>query len=400
MIGIRNRLACLLFAAVVCFNLTVHDNQQFSYLAQSFLHGKTYFLTSDPSPHDTVFFKGKFYWPLGPFPALLILPLVWLLGLFNLFAFQSYLQIFLVFAIYYLFFNIARRIGYSADDAGFLAFAFCFTSAFIGIAIYSGSWYFAQVVAVFLLTLSLFEYLGKNRLWVIGTLMALAFATRLTAGLNILFFVMGIAVKDCRLRKKLGAICALSFPLLLGMVALALYNHARFDNWLEQGYSLQILEEAAARARSYGAMSVVHVPGNLFYFLFAGPLPVTFDGVSQVLKFPYLQANPWGMSIFITSPYFLYLFRLKYNDLISKQLLISITVVASCIFTYYGIGKNQFGYRYSLDFLPFLFFLLIRNYRNEYQELSPRFKKVILLAALTNFYLVLTILRFDWRMPF
>jgi hypothetical protein len=395
MTGVRNRLACLLFAVVFGFNLTVSVDQQFSYLAESFLQGKTYFLVPPASEYDTVFFQGKYYWPLGPFPAVLLLPYVLVFRSFGLFFFQSYLHVFLVLGVFYLFFKIARRVGYSADDAGFLAFAFCFASAFLGVAIYSGSWYFAQVVAVFLVTLALLEYLGKKRLWIIGTLMGLAFVTRVTAALNILFFVMGVIVADTKLRKKITAVCALSFPVLVGLVALALYNHARFGNWLEQGYSLQILEGAAARARSYGVMSLVHVPGNLFYFLFAGPLPVTFDDVSQVLKFPYLRANPWGMSLFITSPYFLYLFSLKYDDLISKQLLFSIAVVASCIFTYYGIGNVQFGYRYSLDFLPFLFFLLIRNYRNERPELSPGFKKVILVTALTNCYLVLTVLQFE-----
>ena len=395
MTGVRNRLACLLFAVVVGFNLTVSADQQFSYLAESFLQGKTYFLVPPAFGFDTVFFQGKYYWPLGPLPAVLLLPFVLVFRSFGLFFFQSYLHVFLVLGVFYLFFKIARKVGYSADNAGFLAFAFCFASAFLGVAIYSGSWYFAQVVAVFLVTLALLEYLGKKRFWIIGTLMGLAFMTRVTAALNILFFVMGVVVADTKLRKKITAVCALSFPVLVGLVALALYNHARFGNWLEQGYSLQILEGAAARARSYGVMSFVHVPGNLFYFLFAGPLPVTFDNVSQVLKFPYLRANPWGMSLFITSPYFLYLFSLKYDDLISKQLLFSIAVVASCIFTYYGIGNVQFGYRYSLDFLPFLFFLLIRNYRNERPELSAGFKKVILLTALTNFYLVLTVLQFE-----
>lgn len=394
MTGIRRRLTCLLFAVVVCFNLTTSENQQFSYLAESFLQGKTYFLSPPNFGFDTVLFNGKYYWPLGPFPAVLLLPFVLVFRSFSLFFFQAYLQILLFFGVFYLFFKIARRIGYSPDDAGFLAFAFCFASAFLGAAIYSGSWYFAHVVVVFLLTLALLEYLGKKRLWIIGTLMALAFVTRLTAGLNILFFVMAVAVENSKLREKISAIFALSFPVLVGLAALALYNDARFGDWLEQGYSLQILEGAAARARSYGAMSIVHVPGNVFYFLIAGPLPVTLDNVSQVLKFPYLRANPSGMSIFLTSPYFLYLFRIRYDDLISKLLLISSAIVAIPIFLYYGIGIIQFGYRYSLDFLPFLFFLLIRKYRNEHQQLSLRFKTVILLTAVTNFYLVLTILRF------
>jgi hypothetical protein len=394
MIRIRNLLTCCFFVVIVCFNFSISADQHFSYLAESFLYLKTFFLDPAAFGHDTVFFQGKYYWPLGPLPAIVLVPFVWIFQRFKLFFFQGYLQVFLVAGVFYVFFKIARKVGYSFEDSWFAAFAFCFASVFLGVATYSVSWSFAQVLAVFLLASALLEYLGKKRRWLIGTLMALALATRATAGLNILFFVMAAAATEGpRLRGKSAAICALLMPLLVAVIALALYNYARFDNALEQGYALQILYGAAARARSYGIVSLVHIPGNIFYFLFAGPLPVRFDDVSQVLKFPYLRANPWGMSLFITSPYFLYLFRLKYNNLDSKLLLASIAVVASCIFTYYGIGNVQFGYRYSLDFLPFLFFLLIRNYRAEYQGLSENFKRTILITAVTNMYLVLTMLQ-------
>jgi hypothetical protein len=57
MTGVRNRLACLLFAVVVGFNLTVSVDPQFSYLAESFLQGKKYFLTPAAFGYDTVFFR-------------------------------------------------------------------------------------------------------------------------------------------------------------------------------------------------------------------------------------------------------------------------------------------------------------------------------------------------------
>ncbi len=129
MTGVRNRLACLLFAVVLGFNLTVSADQQFSYLAESFLQGKTYLLAPSAFGFDTVFFQGKYYWPLGPFPAVLLLPFVLVFRSFSLFFFQGYLQVFLVLGVFYLFSKIAKRIGYSPDDAAFLAFAFCFASA-------------------------------------------------------------------------------------------------------------------------------------------------------------------------------------------------------------------------------------------------------------------------------
>lgn len=394
MTGIGRRLTLLLFGLVVCFNLATSENQQFSYLAESFLQGKSYFISLPNFGHDTVLFNGKYYWPLGPFPALLLLPFVFVFRLFNVFFFQGYLQVFLSGGIFYSFFMIARRLGYSRDDAGFLALAFCFASAFFGVGMYSVSWAFSQVVAVLLVALALLEYLGSRRLWIIGTLMALASVTRFTSGLNVVFFLMVVFLENNTLRAKLSGGFFLVMPMLIASAALALYNDARFGNWMEQGYSLQSLSGAGARARgSYGIMSLAHVPGNLFYFLFAGPLPITVDDGSQVLKFPYVKANPWGMSIFLTSPYFLYLLRIKYDDSISKLLLISSAVVALPIFLYYGIGYVQFGYRYSLDFLPLLFFLLIRNYRNDHPQLSPGFKKMILVTAVTNCYFVITLFR-------
>ena len=137
MLSTRNRLTCLLFSVVVCFNLAISADQQFSQLAESFIQGKTHFLTRPEMGLDTVFFEGKYYWPLGPFPAVLLLPFVLVFQSVGLFFRQGYLQIVLVFGIYYSFFKIARRVDYGSDDAGFLAFAFCFASAFLGVGIFA-----------------------------------------------------------------------------------------------------------------------------------------------------------------------------------------------------------------------------------------------------------------------
>src|SRR5690348_16166180 len=124
MIGVRRRLTCLLFALIVGFNLTVWDDQQLSYLAEACLHGRTYLSVPPATAHDAVFFQGNYYWPLGPLPAVLLLPFVLMVRLFGVFFFQSYLHIFLVFGVFYLFFKIATKTGYSRQDALFLAFAF------------------------------------------------------------------------------------------------------------------------------------------------------------------------------------------------------------------------------------------------------------------------------------
>ena len=140
----------------------------------------------------------------------------------------------------------------------------------------------------------------------------------------------------------------------------------------------------------YGLFSPSHIPGNLYYFLLAGPDIVYQDGISRVLKFPYIASNPWGMSIFIISPYLVYLFFLKYKDRLSKILWLNSLVIAIPILLFYGIGFRQFGYRYSLDFLPLLFLILMIGVKKKYREMPEGFKTTILVTAFTNLYLYLS----------
>jgi len=96
------------------------------------------------------------------------------------------------------------------------------------------------------------------------------------------------------------------------------------------------------------------------------------------------------MSIFITSPIFLKLFFLKHKDDLSKAILVSVVIIAIPIFLYYGVGVRQMGYRYSLDFLPLLFWLLMRNYNVDRKTLSTRFKYLILVSSILNLYFFMT----------
>jgi hypothetical protein len=165
------------------------------------------------------------------------------------------------------------------------------------------------------------------------------------------------------------------------------YNQARFDSVWESGYRYQMLCTTSLEImRGYGIFNPVHLAGNLYHFLLAQPLPVLKDGISQVLKFPYLKADPWGMSIFITSPYFIYLFWIKYKDKLAKMLIGAAFLTGLPIFFYYGIGAMQYGYRYSLDFLPLLYILLMIKYKEKNNELSRKFKLVLLTSAVINLF--------------
>jgi hypothetical protein len=81
------------------------------------------------------------------------------------------------------------------------------------------------------------------------------------------------------------------------------------------------------------------------------------------------------------------MFGLRYRDATSRLLLMTVLVIALPILLYYGYGYIQFGYRYSLDFMPFLYYLLMRNYRLQRGDLTTGFKAVLLASGIWNLYL-------------
>jgi hypothetical protein len=377
-------------------NVRVHTEQQFAFLSRSFLHGDLAFQEvpgdswADTSPSDD-----RYYWPLGPFPAVLLMPFEFVAGKFGALFYQGYLQPFLVFAVLGIVYRIARVTGYKAEDSAYLAFGFAFATAFLGVAMWPWSWYFSQVITCLLLFAAIAETIGRHRAWVLGILFALILATRSTAALGVLWCIGEILRTRCAWKHKLSQLVAITVPVLIVVATLMAYNQARFHNAFDQGYAEQIIPAHADAARALGIMSAQHLPGNLYTLLLAAPNPVRRDNESIVLAFPYVVANPWGMSLWVTSPLFLYLLGLRHRDDTSLLLLLTILLIALPILFYYGIGYRQFGYRYSLDFLPFLYYLLLRNYRKQRGDLTAGFKAVIILSAMSNLYLFAEL--FVWR---
>ncbi|MGK2960767.1 MAG: hypothetical protein ACSLFK_01335, partial [Gemmatimonadaceae bacterium] len=146
--------------------------------------------------------------------------------------------------------------------------------------------------------------------------------------------------------------------LAVPLLGLALYNHARFGDPAETGFGLALLYSPALEAaRAEGLFSLSHVPKNLFMMLMQGPVPVTGqDGA--MLAFPLVKPSPWGMGLFFTTPALIYVFRAKLKDPLVQASWLAVAATLVPIVSYYGIGYVQFGYRYALDFMPFLMILV------------------------------------------
>lgn len=328
-------------------NLSFLHSQQFVFLAYSFLRGHLNFIILPESIVDLSVFEGQYYWPLGPLPALLLLPFV---AVFKLNFLQGFVQIPLNILNFILVFKICKTAGLERNKALALAVFFIFGSIYAPVGAIPVSWYFAQVVATTALLLAIYEFLSKKRPFVLGILVSVAVLTRISLIFAALFFL------SSQLKKR--AYFAFTIPIFIAVILLLAYNYARFKSPLESGYKCQILPEESALRRKIGLFSPKHIPANIYYMLVKGPDPVFKDN-SHVLKFPYIRFDDYGASIFLLSPVLFLLFFIKKTDPYLKPALITSILIASVSVFYYGIGIKQIGYRYALDFFPFLFLMLI-----------------------------------------
>ena len=78
----------------------------------------------------------------------------------------------------------------------------------------------------------------------------------------------------------------------------------------------------------------------------------------QIPDFPYFRPDGLGMSVFITSPALLLAVRAPWRDRRSWWLLLAAVLVLIPTLLYYGGGWLQYGYRYFLDSIPFVWALV------------------------------------------
>ena len=383
----------IILSFIVIFSIIAGGSQQFSELAQAFIHGHLNFLHSiGGKGQDPVLYHGRIYWDEGPLPAIVLAPFVWFLNLFHHFFYQGYLQWILVVGTLFFVYKLARILAFSQEDSFLLSLTFVLCSAFIGVAAVSSSWLFAQTLTTFLIFWSLYEYYAHKRWWLIGIICGLIFLTRATAAPIIVFFGLEIIGQKTLIISKINNLVVLLAPVALAVMFQGLYNFIRFHNPFNGGYEFQLIGQESAEARSMGIFSIKHLPTNLYSLLFRAPIPVLKDSTSWSLKFPYIQNNIYGMSIFLNSPYLLFIFTNKWSkfDRRSRNLVVTILIIALIVLCYYGIGAQEFGYRYALDFLPEAFLLFMIMYRKSHEKITLGMKSLIIGSAILNFYLLLS----------
>ena len=373
------------------------DEQHFSHLAYSILNGRLDFMTL-PSPergwYDTSLFNGRYYWPQGFFPATLLLPFVFVFGPGFM---QGYVSLALSILTFILLVRISRKSGLPLEPSLWVAGAYMLSTVYLFVAMIPVSWYFAHVVATFLLLSAIYLglYFRKSLIvWpVIGFLLGAVFNTRISTFGAILFFIPLIFWNEERLRTKISKLFLMVIPLVLFVLVWGVYNHARFENYFETGYSYQLLDGAFVKNRDAGIWSLKHFPANFYYLFMNGPLAEFFEG-SRVAK--SFKADPWGMSIFLTSPILLWSLgllqeRRREVEVLPEEKplvlgsLLSIVAILLGLLGSFGIGYFQFGYRFALDFQPFVLVLLVFGISRVSRAQFLLFKLVAIISFFVNF---------------
>jgi hypothetical protein len=336
----------------------------------------------------------RFFVSFPPFPAVLLLPFVAVFGL----AFSDAL----VFAILAgvapaLLFLLLRDLdsGRTRAEDLLLTAAFAFGSVYYFVAVQGTVWFAAHVVASILLVLFLWGTLGLRSPWLAGVALGCCFLTRpSTAPFALLVLLEAIRVARVggtddgppgilpRLRRHLSAVewrrvpapcLKFALPVLLcGGVAMAL-NQARFEDPFEFGHRFLMIRWRE-RIEVWGLFNYHYMARNLAIVLASLPWLSATP--------PYVKVSRHGWALWVTSPYLLWLLTARRWSAQAIGIAVAAAAVALVDLGYQNSGWVQFGYRFSLDYLPALIVLLALGG----QRFGGLFRGALALALAVNLF--------------
>jgi hypothetical protein len=323
-----------------------------TYLADAFLHGQLHLARVPNDAGDMAVVGEKLYVVFGPFPALLLLPLV------PLFARET--PDVLVLALTALagvwaFHALLVRL-YGAQDRARLA---CATLTFaLGTAMHYGAamgnvWLHAQITATALQVFALLAA-ADGRALATGVLLGLTVLTRPTVTLAAPFCAWllwsGAGRRGTEAAAAHGADAppapgvrawaGFALPIAAAAALHAVYNQARFGSPTDAGYRYILMgPDFAALVERYGRFSFHFLPGNLFGWLLRPPV---WNGGALV-------PDPHGMSLLLTTPYLLLALWPRRVSRLEWLALASFAFVSLPSLLYYNDGWVHFGQRFALD---------------------------------------------------
>ena len=178
----------------------------------------------------------------------------------------------------------------------------------------------------------------------------------------------------------------LGLGVLPAIIVSGIYNFTRYGVIYDKGYTLlPVLSEPWYK---YGFLSIKYIPIHLKEMFLSTPYFTDSP--------PYIIPSLFAMSILLITPAFLLMLRARFNQKISQSCLAAIFFIALPNLMHGGNGFTQFGYRHTLDFLPFLLILVASGLSRRIDLLA---KILVILSVLVNLWGVVMISWLGiWRM--
>ncbi len=242
-------------------------------------------------------------------------------------------------------------------------------------------WYLGQISSAFFLTAGIYEALCKKRPLVIGLLVGAAYLSRIHVIISLPFFLYAISTKSQNLKKLFLVGLGLSPFLIFD----ALYNFIRFHVPWDKGYFL-VPGLSTEPWMSKGVVNLAYIPNHL-QLLFL-QLPKIINSI------PYIEPSWYGLAIWITTPAFIFSLKASLKEKINLLAWAAIFSILFIVSIRGGTGWTQFGYRYAVDFYPFLMFLTIKGVSKT--KLKWYHWLLLTLSITVNLWGVLWINKFGW----
>lgn len=309
-----------------------------------------------------------YYVSFPPFPAIALMPLVaiWHYDL-NDVAFTILVGA-LNLVLLFLLLEVLRKRGWTerpTSENVWLAILFTFGTVHYFSAVRGEVWFTALIVGVALHLGYIWAALDARRPFVAGLFLALGMATRTPIAFAFVFFALQLVFPGGRwsgssFGEKLKKGVWFALPVVAVGAGLMAYNYARFGSLFEFGHTY-LLEGTRPSIREHGLFSFHFLNHNLSAAL------VNLPRLSTTA--PFLHISRHGLSLLATTPFLAWVFwprREGWTDLHRwrhKVLWITVLFTAVPSLMYQNSGWAQFGYRFALDWLPYLFVALAMSRR-------------------------------------
>ena len=360
---------CVVFIIYLISSPGVTPYNYFTRLADAFLHGK-YYISDSPSWLSELIPIGihKFAIVYPPAPAILLIPFVAIFGVSfpqQIFAHLVGAGIVLCSAI------LSYEITRNRTKTLWIILLVGFGNIIWFMSSVGSVWLLGQITAVLFLLLAILALEKKLNPILVGVFLGIAFLSRIELIFALPFFYF------LTKKNKWQLITSFTFFVLFYLF----YNFLRFNNPFETGYTLipGVLKEPWY---DKGILSLSYIPRNL---------KVMF------LSLPHLIPSWGGLAIWITSPTFIYSFFAPFKKRSVKLAWFSIFCILLIICMHGETGYAQFGYRFAVDFYPFLIFLIIK-YLSKH-NLKWHHWVLLFLSILVNSWGVILINKFGLVLP-